>query len=180
MVPLLAKWCLFFPAKFWLKNSILIGVTLRVNWKDWHFNLSRVKITYTNKFSNWKEWIFTLRRAKSEFSCCEDWRVNFHSAKIENLENLLFADWNSLFTVWDFTPISDFHSRWIEMSIISLDLKSHSKKDWLFTLQNLEILKSNMLLFCRFRTDCGDIVTEAHNQQLFFLISSALSNSVHR
>ena len=49
-------------SKFWI--SILLRVTLRVNPKDWHFNLPRVKISYTSKLLNCKDWIFTLQIVK--------------------------------------------------------------------------------------------------------------------
>ena len=49
-------------------------------------------------------------------------RLNIYSLQSET----------SLITVWDFTHINDFHSWKIELSIEKIDLKSHSKEDWLF------------------------------------------------
>ena len=54
-----------------MKNSILIGMTLSVNRKDWHFSLARVKITHTSNISNCKEniFIFTLKILNLVTSC---------------------------------------------------------------------------------------------------------------
>ena len=114
-----------------MKNSILLGVTLRVSRKDWNFNLQRVKITYFFSIC------VKFQTAKSEFSLCKEWnfyylfRVKFSVFSQCSLSTIPFSWFSFMFIKFKHTSIERDCT---EGTLYKKRLKISLWTDWNFTL----------------------------------------------